>query len=250
MVDGSAPPTVIRVLVADDQELYRRGVEVVLSTEDDIQMVAEASDGAEAVTRAEESAPDVILMDIRMPKLDGIEATRRILTDPSCEGTRIIVLTTFDIDEYVYAALQAGASGFLLKDSTPEAIVEAVRVVAAGDALLAPSVTRRFIERFARGRGGEPDEHAQRRGLAGAVRSQKTRHPSAGGDEGQVVDDALVAVLLTEVPHLYRWGSTGIDGHALTMRSRAPPVVGLAVQPVSPVRCTGPDQSRLVGDGH
>jgi DNA-binding NarL/FixJ family response regulator len=138
----------IRVGVADDQPLVRAGFAAVLAHVPDIEAVWEAADGAEAVERAVAEPVDVILMDIRMPRLDGIEATRRILAEHST-GTRVIVLTTFDLDEYVFAALQAGASAFLLKDATPEALVEAVRVVAAGDALLAPQVTQRIIDRFA-----------------------------------------------------------------------------------------------------
>jgi DNA-binding NarL/FixJ family response regulator len=139
---------VIRVGVADDQPLVRAGFAAVLAHVPDIEAVWQAADGAEAVELAALTPADVILMDIRMPRLDGIEATRRILAGDG-PGSRVIVLTTFDLDEYVFAALQAGASAFLLKDATPEALVEAVRVVAAGDALLAPQVTQRIIDRFA-----------------------------------------------------------------------------------------------------
>jgi DNA-binding NarL/FixJ family response regulator len=142
---------VIRVAIVDDQPLVRAGFGAVISHVPDLELVGEAEDGVDAVALARRTRPDVVLMDVRMPKLDGIEATRRILGDPACEGTRVIVLTTFDIDEYVYAALKAGASAFLLKDAAPEVLVDAVRVVAGGDALLAPSVTRRLIERFAEG---------------------------------------------------------------------------------------------------
>jgi DNA-binding NarL/FixJ family response regulator len=140
---------VIRVAIVDDQPLVRAGFGAVIAHVVDLELVGEAVDGVDAVALARRTRPDVVLMDVRMPKLDGIEATRRILADPACAGTRVIVLTTFDIDEYVYAALKAGASAFLLKDAAPEALVDAVRVVAAGEALLAPSVTRRLIERFA-----------------------------------------------------------------------------------------------------
>jgi DNA-binding NarL/FixJ family response regulator len=140
---------VIRVAVVDDQPLVRAGFGAVLSHVQDVEAVWEASDGQEAVERAVRQPPDVVLMDIRMPRLDGIEATRRILSDERCATTRVVILTTFDLDEYVFASLRAGASAFLLKDAAPEALVEAVRVVAGGDALLAPSTTRRLIERFA-----------------------------------------------------------------------------------------------------
>lgn len=137
----------LRVLVADDQALVRAGFRLILNAQSGIDVVGEAIDGAQAVSEARRLRPDVILMDIRMPQLDGIEATRRLLSDG---GTcRVIMLTTFDLDEYVYAALQAGASGFLLKDVSPEQLTAAVRLVATGDALLAPSITRRLVERFA-----------------------------------------------------------------------------------------------------
>jgi DNA-binding NarL/FixJ family response regulator len=140
---------VIRTLVADDQEVVRAGFSALLDTQPDVAVVANAADGAEAVRLSSEHSPDVVLMDVRMPVLDGIKATRRI-----CEGDgdlpRILILTTFDLDEYVYDALQAGASGFLLKDVPAETLFEAVRVIAGGEALLAPAVTRRLIAEFAR----------------------------------------------------------------------------------------------------
>ena len=139
----------ITVAIADDQPLVRAGFATMVSYADDLELVGEADNGAEAVDVARRVRPDVLLMDIRMPGLDGLEATRRITGDPELVGTRVIMLTTFDLDDYVYEALRSGASGFLLKDARPEDILNAVRVVAAGDALLAPSVTRRLIERFA-----------------------------------------------------------------------------------------------------
>ncbi|HEX7166374.1 MAG TPA: response regulator transcription factor [Acidimicrobiales bacterium] len=138
----------IRVAIVDDQPLVRAGFGAIISHVDDLELVGEADDGERALDVVRAQRPDVVLMDIRMPRLDGIEATRRITADRASD-TKVIVLTTFDLDEYVYAALQAGASAFLLKDAAPEALVAAVRVVAGGDALLAPSVTRRLIERFA-----------------------------------------------------------------------------------------------------
>jgi DNA-binding NarL/FixJ family response regulator len=139
---------VIRVLIADDQALVSAGFRAILEAHDDIEVVAEAADGAEAVELARSTKPDVALLDVRMPRLDGIEATRRIVA----EGlpTRVLILTTFDLDEYVYGALKGGASGFLLKDVPRDQLVAGVRAVAAGDALLAPAVTRRLVERFAR----------------------------------------------------------------------------------------------------
>ncbi|HSS74613.1 MAG TPA: response regulator transcription factor [Gaiellaceae bacterium] len=137
----------IRVLVADDQSMVRAGFRMLLGGEEDMEVVAEASNGLEAVDKAGRFHPGIILMDIRMPELDGLQATRRILaTDPA---TRILILTTFDLDEYVFEALRAGASGFVLKDDTPEQLITAVRTVAAGEALLSPAITKRVIQKFA-----------------------------------------------------------------------------------------------------
>lgn len=140
----------ITVAVADDQALVREGLGTIVSRAADLELVGEAENGAQAVVLAGEARPQVLLMDVRMPFLDGIEATRRITGDPDTAGTRVIILTTFDADENVYAALQAGASGFLLKDVGPEGLIEAIRVVAAGEAMLSPAVTRRLVERFTR----------------------------------------------------------------------------------------------------
>jgi DNA-binding NarL/FixJ family response regulator len=141
---------VIKVLLADDEALVRAGFRAMLDGEDDITVVAEAATGGDAVGLAMATRPDVVLMDIKMPGMDGLAATRRIIADPRCNGTRVVVLTTFDMDEYVYAALQAGASGFLLKDSEPLELIHGVRVVARGDAMIAPPVTARLINEFAR----------------------------------------------------------------------------------------------------
>ena len=138
----------IRVLVADDQSMVRAGFRMLLGGEPDIEVVAEASTGTEAIAKVARFNPTLVLMDIRMPELDGLEATRRILA--ADDTTRILVLTTFDLDEYVYEALRAGASGFVLKDDPPEQLLAAIRTVAAGDALLSPTVTKRVIERFMR----------------------------------------------------------------------------------------------------
>jgi DNA-binding NarL/FixJ family response regulator len=146
----------LRVLVVDDQALVRRGFAMVLDHEPDIEVVAEAGNGIEAIAAAREHKPDIILMDIRMPELDGLETTARILAEGN-EDTRIIILTTFDPDEYIYKALRAGASGFVLKDIPPESLVAAVRTVAAGGAMLDPTITRRLIGRFAGQLGAEQD---------------------------------------------------------------------------------------------
>jgi DNA-binding NarL/FixJ family response regulator len=141
---------VIRVLIADDQALVRAGFRMILDAEEDLDVIGEASDGSEAVEQARRLAPDVVLMDIRMPELDGIEATRRVVAAGGDTPSRVLMLTTFDLNEYVYEALRAGASGFLLKDVPPEELAAGIRVVARGDALLAPSITRRLIEEFVR----------------------------------------------------------------------------------------------------
>jgi DNA-binding NarL/FixJ family response regulator len=138
----------IRVLLADDQALVRAGFRMILKAEPGVEVVGEASDGAEAVALASELKPHVVLMDVRMPVMDGIEATRQ-LGDGDAEGPRVLVLTTFDLDEYVYEALRAGASGFLLKDAPEEQLIAGIRIVADGGSLFAPAVTRRLIERFA-----------------------------------------------------------------------------------------------------
>jgi RNA polymerase sigma factor (sigma-70 family) len=144
------PSPAIRLVVADDHEVVRSGFAGLLDTQPDFTVVGTAADGAEAVRVCRERVPDVVLMDIRMPGTDGIEATRQLTRSPATERARILILTTFDLDQYVYDAIRAGASGFLLKDVTAERLFDAVRVIAAGDALLAPAVTRRLISEFAR----------------------------------------------------------------------------------------------------
>jgi DNA-binding NarL/FixJ family response regulator len=150
----------VRVLIGDDQALVRGGFRMILEAKEDMEVVGEAGDGAEAVALVEQLQPDVVLMDVRMPDMDGIEATRRIAASGS--SARIVILTTYDVDEYVFAALRAGASGFLLKDVRPPELTEAIRIVARGDALLAPGVTRRLLDRFA---GVLPDDAARPRDL-------------------------------------------------------------------------------------
>ncbi|MFF1508443.1 response regulator [Streptomyces sp. NPDC058326] len=147
----------IRVVLADDQTLVRAGFRSILSDEEDIEVVGEAGDGERAIGLARELRPDVVLMDIRMPVLDGLEATRRITADERLAGVRVVILTTFDADDHVYGALRAGASGFLVKDTEPMELLHAVRVVARGDALIAPAVTRRLIAEFAARADRQPD---------------------------------------------------------------------------------------------
>ncbi|MBA3390603.1 MAG: response regulator transcription factor [Rubrobacter sp.] len=149
----------VRVVIADDQELVRTGFRAILGSEPDIEVVGEAGDGREAVEYARQLRPDVVLMDIRMPRMDGLEATRRIVTGPDSKP-RVLILTTFDLDEYVYEALRSGASGFMLKDNPADQLITAVHVIARGEALIAPSVTRRLISEFARrvSRTPKPDQ--------------------------------------------------------------------------------------------
>ncbi|MFI6009896.1 response regulator [Streptomyces sp. NPDC051243] len=148
----------IRVLLADDQRLVRAGFRSILADEDDIEVVGEAADGQAAVSACRELQPDVVLMDIRMPGMDGLEASRAIAGDQRLTSVKVVILTTFDLDDYVYGALRAGATGFLVKDTEPEELLQAVRVAARGDALISPSVTRRLIAEFAgRVKGPEPD---------------------------------------------------------------------------------------------
>ena len=140
--------TPIRLFLVDDQQLVRAGFRMVLDAQDDMTVVGEAGDGAAALTAIAQTRPEVVLMDIRMPRMDGVETTRRLLRDPAAGEVKVLVLTTFDLDDYVYAALRAGASGFLLKDAGPAELLSAIRAVHAGDAAMAPSTTRRLLERF------------------------------------------------------------------------------------------------------
>jgi DNA-binding NarL/FixJ family response regulator len=145
----------VKVLIADDQALVRTGFRMILDAENDVEVTGEAADGLEAIAAAQSERPDVILMDVRMPNMNGIEATRRLVDKDDVDPIRVLILTTFDLDEYVYDALRAGASGFLLKDAPPEDLVQAVRVVARGEGLIAPSITKRLIEEIAQ----RPPQH-------------------------------------------------------------------------------------------
>jgi DNA-binding NarL/FixJ family response regulator len=190
----------IRVVVADDQALVRMGLCTLIGATPGLVVVAEAADGADAVRCAEEQRPDVILMDVRMPKMDGIEATRRICSNPELAGVRIVILTTFDVDDYVFQALRAGASGFLLKDSEPDEIVRAVRVAAEGDALLAPSVTRRLIGDYARKPPGRQHEPEMLDGLTD--REREIVSLVARGLNNQEIAEQLIVSPLTVKTHV------------------------------------------------
>ena len=189
----------IRVLVADDQSMVRAGFRMLLAGEEDIEVVAEASNGLEAVDKAARFNPGVILMDIRMPELDGLQATRRILAADS--DARILILTTFDLDEYVYEALRAGASGFVLKDDSPEQLIGAIRTVADGDALLSPTITKRVIQKFARMPRPAPpkelDELSERE-------QEVFRLMARGLSNGEIADELYISetTVKTHVTHI------------------------------------------------
>lgn len=191
----------LRVLIADDQGLLRAGFRLILSGEPDIEVVGEVGNGEEAVKAAKALNPDVILMDIRMPKIDGLQATRAIAAARAA-APRVIVLTTYDLDEYVYEALEAGASGFLLKDTSPEDLVKAIRVVASGDSLLSPSITRRLIEEFAR-RRAEPGTSDQRLGRL-TERESEVLILVAGGLSNQEIAARLFVGESTVKTHVAR----------------------------------------------
>jgi DNA-binding NarL/FixJ family response regulator len=191
----------IRVLLADDQAMVREGFSVLLGAQPDIEVVGEAVDGQEAVAKVAELHPDVVLMDVRMPGLSGLEATRMI-TREAAQETKVLVLTTFDLDEYVYAALRAGASGFLLKTASAQSLAEAVRVVAAGDALLAPSVTRRLIAEFAQ--LGAPGAPSRARIDRLTERETEVLVLIARGRSNAEIADALVVAEQTVKTHVSR----------------------------------------------
>lgn len=192
----------IKVVLADDQALVRAGFRVLLETEEGFEVCGECDDGARAVTMAAEYLPDVVVMDVRMPGVDGLEATRQITTDSALAAVKVLVLTTFDVDEYVYEALRAGASGFLLKDTDPVELLRALRVVAEGEALLAPTVTRRLIAEFV----GRPEN---RRIDSGAIREITEREREvlalvAGGLSNDEIADHLVISTATARTHVSR----------------------------------------------
>jgi DNA-binding NarL/FixJ family response regulator len=194
----------IRVLIADDQALVRAGFRMVLEAEDDLEVVGEAGDGAEAVAVAREQRPDVILMDVRMPNVDGLEATRCLLAGSDGDGPRVLILTTFDLDEYVYEALKAGASGFLLKDAPPEDLVEAIRVVARGDALLAPAIMRRVIEEYVRTAPPPVESSSPRLDELTARELEILRFVARGLSNAEIAKEAFVSetTVKTHVAHI------------------------------------------------
>ncbi|MEU3220402.1 response regulator transcription factor [Streptomyces sp. NPDC006971] len=191
----------IRVLLVDDQPLIRSGFRALLDLEDDIEVVAEASDGSEGLELAREHLPDVALVDIRMPVVDGIEATRRIATDPALAGVHVVILTNYGLDEHVFQALRAGAAGFLVKDVVPEDFLHAVRVAARGDALLAPSITRRLINRYVT----QPLPTDTETGLEGlTTREREAVVLVARGLSNNEIADSMVISPLTAKTHVNR----------------------------------------------
>jgi DNA-binding NarL/FixJ family response regulator len=199
---GAQDLPTIRVVLADDQALVRAGFRVLLETEDGFEVCGEASDGGQAIALAREHGPDIVVMDVRMPGTDGLVATRAITGDPALSGVKVLVLTTFDIDEYVFEALRSGASGFLLKDTEPIELLHALRVVAAGEALLAPTITRRLIAEFtARPEQRRPDPAALRELT---VREREVLALVAGGLSNDEIAEHLVISPATSRTHVSR----------------------------------------------
>lgn len=222
----------IRILLVDDQPLLRMGFRLILEGEHDLKIVGEASDGAEAIRRVRELEPDVVLMDVRMPVLDGIEATRAVTK--SGTDARIIILTTFDLDEYAFAGLQAGASAFLLKDVAPAELISAVRVVASGDAVVAPRITRRLLETYVRGNGTGPAAGPEAAGTAGAAGVRPARDPlleDLTPRETEMLGAMAEALSNAEIAHRYFLSEATVKTHVrriltkLHLRDRVQAVV-------------------------
>jgi DNA-binding NarL/FixJ family response regulator len=189
---ATSDPGTITVLVVDDQALVRAGFRMILEIEPDLQVVGEAADGGQAVSLAASLQPDVVLMDVRMPGIDGIAATRTLTTDPACQA-RVVMLTTFDMDEYVYEALRAGASGFLLKDVRPELLVAGIRAVHSGESLLAPTVTRRMIESFVARPPGVDTDYDDRLAALSARELEVLRLVARGLTNGEIATELFVS---------------------------------------------------------
>jgi DNA-binding NarL/FixJ family response regulator len=192
----------LRIVLADDQALVRAGFRLMLNAQSDMEVVAEAANGLEAVAACRRSQPDIVLMDVRMPELDGLEATRRVLSGGGTQ-CRVVILTTFDLDEYVYSALQAGASGFLLKDVSPEHLIAGIRLVAAGEGLLAPSITRRLIERYVKP-SPQPTTHAKEALASLTPREEEVLKLVARGLSNAEIADALILSEATVKTHVAR----------------------------------------------
>lgn len=227
-VAATAP---IRVVLVDDQSMVRAGFRMLLSAEDDIVVVGEAADGREAVEVVTSHRPDVVLMDVRMPRVDGLSATAEITADPALADTKVVVLTTFQHDDYVFGALRAGASGFLLKDAEPQFLVDAVRIVAGGQSLLAPSVTRLLIEQFVAGAPASPERSAARTLDELTPREIEVLTLIGQGRSNTEIADVLVLSPLTVKTHISRLLSK------LAARDRAQLVIAAY-------------EARLVGDEH
>ena len=212
----------ISVVIADDQALVRAGFRVLVDSEPDLEVVGEASTGEEAVAVVKATNPDVVLMDVRMPAMDGLEATRRILAPPNESATRILMLTTFDLDEYVFEAIRAGASGFLLKDTPPNELLLAIRVIAGGDALLAPSVTRRLIAEFASRPASSAPNRRRHKTIADIVRAspwmRRAFRPWCAARRGDCDTDTLQCA----VPCVFRRVDIRDRVHCRCLRIAAP----------------------------